>query len=93
MNGLHNEEFKLGDFLRQPGRLELAERTLSELIDFNLSLYAILVANNLASVSDLARMVKVVKDVRKRLGKQFSFNEGMKVIQATFKIEGEAKGG
>ena len=68
-------------------RLSRLERTLNSLIDDFLALHALMIVRGHYTHEDVVKMHKIVADARQRLGASFTIEEGLRVIQASFKIE------
>lgn len=68
-------------------RLERAEVALTQLIDFTMAIAAMNMVAGHFTLDQIIRMEKVVKEARRRIGKDFTFEEGMKAVVAAFKIE------
>lgn len=90
----------LGSFrgipIRRPSRLDKAESTLIELVDFTLAIAAMNMEAGHFTHEDLFRMESIIKDARRKLGRAFTIEDGMKAVRAAFRIEldkREDKGG
>lgn len=76
---------------RLPSRLDKAETALSQLIDFTLALSAMCMERNVFTSEELFRMEAVIKDARRKLGKDFTMEEGIKAVRVAFRIETRGK--
>jgi len=83
-NGL---SFLQGDWKSQ------TQSTLANLVDFTLTIHALLVEKGLYSQEEFERMQKIVKDGRSKLNRSFSFEDGMRAIRAAYRIEVHESGG
>jgi hypothetical protein len=72
---------------RQLSQTERDRATIASLVDIELAMYALLINKGLITPEDTQRMVKIVRGARAKLGNSFTFDEGLKAILATFRIE------
>lgn len=73
--------------IRQPSRLDKAEATLTELIDFTLALAAMSMEAGTFTQEQLFKMESIIKDARRKLGSAFTLEDGMQAVRAAFRIE------
>ena len=67
--------------------LQKAQSALSALIDYTIALSAMCMEAGIFTSEQLFRMEDVIKDGRRKLGKDFTFEEGLKAVRAAFRIE------
>jgi len=82
----HRPQFPF-EWTRVPTALEKAQTALSQLIDFTLALSAMCMEREVFTADELFKMEAVMKDARKKLGKDFTMEEGIKAVRAAFRIE------
>lgn len=80
----NNHRFQLP---KEPSRLEKAEQALTQLIDFSLAVAAICMERGTFTHEQLMKMESIIKDARRKLGSNFSIEDGMKAVRAAFRIE------
>jgi len=76
-----------GPPIRLPNRIEKTEAALTQLIDFVLSIHALLQEKGYYTHEEVNRMERVMADGRRRLGKSFNIEEGIKAIRAAYRLE------
>ena len=74
---------------RPPTPLQKLQGVVTELIDFNLAIAGMCIERGTFTHEELFRMESIIKDARRKLGKDFTFEEGMKAVRVAFRIEGQ----
>lgn len=74
-------------FIRKETPLEKAQRALNALIDYTLALSAMCMERNVFTAEELFKMEAVMGEARRKLGKDFTMEEGIKAVRAAFRIE------
>ena len=69
--------------------LQKLQRTVTELIDFNLAVCALCMERGTFTHEELFKMERIIKDARGKLGSAFTIEEGMKAVRVAFRIEGK----
>lgn len=72
---------------RLPSRLEKLEQTVSSALDMILALHALNMVKGTFTHEELDKMIGIVAEARPKLSKTFTVEEGLKAIQAAFRIE------
>ena len=85
--GGHEEPFTIQGPLSKNARLKKAETSLTELIDFVLTEYAMLLEHGFFDHDQFARMNSILKEARRKLGADFTMAEGMKAIRMAYRLE------
>ena len=91
LNDDHRPQFPF-ERIRQATPLEKAQLVLNELIDFTLALSAMCMERNVFTAEEMFKMEAVMKDARRKLGKDFTMEEGIKAVRAAFRIEIDKEG-
>ena len=74
-------------FIRPPSPLQNLQGVVNQLVDFTLALAAMNIERGTFSHEQLFKMESIIKDARKKLGKDFTIEDGMKAVRAAFRIE------
>ena len=74
--------------IRKETPLQKAQSALTALIDFNLALCAMCMERNVFTADELFKMESIVRDARRKLGKDFTMEDGMNAVRTAFHIEG-----
>ena len=83
MSNGDNERF----LLKPETPLQKATAALSGLIDYTIALSAMCIEAGIFDSEQLFRMEAIIRDGRRKLGKDFTFDEGLKAVRAAFRIE------
>ena len=84
-----DHDFKLP--VPKSGRLEKAKLGLKGIIDDFFGLYCLLLEKGIITHEEVVKMQRIAEDVRLRLGRNFTIEEGLKIIRTTYRLETREK--